>query len=123
MLVERGNDLETLRTVMYLVKYSPQEIAFMPGAVPPIEHESGDEIGNQTAGYRRYLVRQVKDRMSRQPAFPADAGQQYHAQLKAIHDKHTERPGSYARQDPARNGSFQDKTEYENGKNNGQHES
>jgi len=46
MLVERRDDLDALRTVVYLVEHQPKPIHAMPPTMPPIENKRGDEVSN-----------------------------------------------------------------------------
>jgi hypothetical protein len=62
MLVERRDDFDALRTVVDLVKAAPQEIHFVPPAMPPVEDERRDEVSDHAAGERRYVLREVEQR-------------------------------------------------------------
>jgi hypothetical protein len=60
MLVERRDHLDALRTVVDLVEQAPQQVGFVACAVPPVEHERGDEVGDQAAGRRPQVARQME---------------------------------------------------------------
>jgi hypothetical protein len=52
MFVERGDYLNSLRTVMYLMKEPPQRIIPMPPPMPPIKDKCGNEISNHASNSR-----------------------------------------------------------------------
>ena len=61
MFVERRDDLDALRTVMDLMKAYPEKVNFVAPAMPPVEDERGNEVGDKPTEPRRHGGREVKD--------------------------------------------------------------
>lgn len=121
MLVEGGNDLEPLWAVVDLVEATPQKVVFMTPAVPPVEDKRGDEVGNHAADCRRYVLRKIEHRCRGQPALPADPCEQDDAELDAVDQQHSQRPGAHLRQWPAGNDALKNEAEGECRDDGGQH--
>ncbi len=103
VFIERGDDLDPLRAVMDLMKSAPQKIDFMAPSVPPIEHESCDEIGNEAAGQRTHVMRQLKTLTRTIATAPTQASKDHDAHLDGIDQQHAQWPRAHLRQRPSRN--------------------
>lgn len=113
MLVEGGDDLEPLRAVVDLVEATPQKVVFMTPAVPPVKDKRGDEVGDQTADCRRYVLRKMEHRCRGQTALPTDPREQNDAELDAVDQQHPQGPGAHLRQWPAGNDALKNEAEGE----------
>ena len=71
MLVERSDHLETLRAVVDLMEEAPEHIGLVARAMPPVEDEGRDEVGDQPAERWSDVIRRVQEGRARGSALPA----------------------------------------------------
>src|SRR5437763_1655204 len=101
MLVERGDHLDPPRAVMDLVKEPPKEVVLVPQAMPPVENESGHEVGHSARSQVIQIGAQMKQGLALKPALPAPACQLHDSELNRIDEEDPKGPARHARQAPA----------------------
>jgi hypothetical protein len=121
MFVERGDDFDPLRAVMDLMEPEPEDVELVSPTVPPVEDERGDEVGDEAAGDRMQVRREMEHRSAREPALPGDAGQEHDPELDDVDGDDAKRPSLDSRQAPARCDPLENETEDERAEDERQH--
>src|SRR5262249_50859237 len=107
MLVERGDCLDACWAVMNLVKRTPQKVAGMTSAMPPVEDEGADEPGKQASEWSRNMAGDLKDRPAMEPLIPCVTGEDDDAELRGIQESGSREPGRRIRKVSAGKDSFE----------------
>jgi hypothetical protein len=93
MFVERRDCFDAGRTVMDLVQRTPQKVARMTSAMPPVENEGTDEPGEEAFDRSGNTASDVKYGPTTEPLIPRVTRKHDDTELRRIQKRGAGEPG------------------------------